>query len=101
MYADLVDCVSERQFKFTRKVIELFICTVQFNLQKTASDCRQRWLSVVSQSVNKAEWTKEETVKLMKLGKEFGGRNWKEITKRMEVSPANHLPCPRRVFLDR
>lgn len=54
-----------------------------FDGAKTSADCRQRWISVVSVSVNNLPWTKVEAVKLMKLGKEFGGRNWKEIAECM------------------
>ena len=59
---------------------------MQFNCRKSPSDCQQRWINVVSPSVNKSSWTKEEEMRLMKLGKEFGGRRWNEVAEQMKVS---------------
>ena len=40
----------------------------------------------MSPLVNNSDWSKEEAKKLMKLGKQFGGRNWKGVVEGMGVS---------------
>lgn len=47
---------------------------------------------MLSPAVNMSPWTKQETIKLMKLGKEFEGRRWKEIAEKMGVS---YMWCTR------
>lgn len=41
---------------------------------------------MLSPAINVSPWTKEETIKLLKLGKEYEVRKWKEIAEKIGVS---------------
>ena len=66
--------------------IHMLMALHKFNNRKLPTDCCQRWTSFVRPSVNLSAWSKDEAKKLMQLGKEFRGRQWKEVSNQIGVN---------------
>jgi len=51
--------------------------------KRTKSQCSQRWNRVISPSISRENWKKEEDELLMKLVEELGEKSWKRISQQM------------------
>jgi hypothetical protein len=71
-------CISNGQLQ-----IDWDVLAKNFVPSRTGNECRIRWFAEEDPRINKADWTTEETKKLLEVAQKYACRNWIQICKEL------------------